>query len=392
MSSPSSPTITEGSSRGSEDGLVAARQTASLGYLGRAGRGRERARGQDGMMWAGPGIGMPLQERNCPDDLFPDNDWSSSSRPSRTGWLSGVARWAGAWAGGQGRACGGALPEAPNLFALDEPLLPLLDRPARERGCCGWQCLAEGGVEEARRRPRLWALCCLALALVFVVCATFTTQLIQLSVSSSSLSFVAVNITLPSPPTQRFRRHRAAGDSARIGFDSMVHISAPALWLWPWAARVGGGNFTLDFSLHPGIGVGGDSGGDGRFVPCAVGTLVLPPIALTGGRASFDMPISGGVLSISPQEDCFRGFTRGMLLADKLWLTLRGTVNVQVYMRIRAHVRPPATHTHMHTQARARRKHMRMHASPHSPASFAPSLPLSAQFISPPHAVGFAVA
>jgi len=371
MSRPSSPKITEESSRGSED---AARQTASLGYLGRAGRVGERARGQDRMMWAGPGIGMPLQERNCPDDLFPDNDWSLSARPSRAGLLSGVVRWAGAWAGGSGRARGGALPEAPDLFALDEPLLPLQNRPALEGGCCGWQCLAGSGVEEVRRRPRLRALCFyifLSLTLVLVGCATFTTQLIQLSVSSSSLSFVAVNITLPSPPTQRFRRHRAAGDTALIGFDSVVHISAPALFLWPWAARLGGGNFTLDFSLRPGTGVG-DSGGDGRFVPCAVGTLALPPIALTGGRASFDMPISGGVLSISPQGDCFRGFTRGMLLADKLWLTLRGTVNVQVYMRMRAHVHP---HPHPHAHASA---------GAHSPASFAPSLPLCAQFILPP--------
>ena len=228
-----------------------------------------------------------------------------------------------------------------DLFALSEPLL---EGPEHGGGGCGWQCLDGDwdGDGEACRPPRLRALCgysCLALALVLVVCATFATQLVQLAVSSSSLSFMAVNITLPSPPTARFRRRggggggRSAGrawDRALIGFDSMVRISAPALWLWPWAARVGGGNFTLDFSLRPGGDGGGGGGGDGTFVPCHVGTLDLPPLALTGGRASLDMPISGGVLDVSPQNDCFRGFTRGMLLADTLWVTLRGTVDVQV--------------------------------------------------------------
>jgi hypothetical protein len=113
----------------------------------------------------------------------------------------------------------------------------------------------------------------LALVILLVIVCLFGNQFIQLSVYSSSLSFVAVNITLPLPPAHRSwhnqRRHSEKGlikskhaDSGRsedweratIGFDSQMRISAGALWLWPWTMRMGGANYTLEFSLQPGSG------------------------------------------------------------------------------------------------------------------------------------------
>ena len=198
--------------------------------------------------------------------------------------------------------------------------------------------------EHALRGPTLKAVAAhsfLALVILLVIVCLFGNQFIQLSVYSSSLSFVAVNITLPLPPAHRSwhiqRRHSEKGlikskhaDSGRsedweraiIGFDSQMRISAGALWLWPWTMRMGGANYTLEFSLQPGSG--GDGGGDGRFVPCTVGTLSLPSISLRGGQGTLEVPIKG-FLYVFPQTECFRGFTRGMLLADHIWISFRGS-------------------------------------------------------------------
>jgi hypothetical protein len=298
---------------------------------------------------------MPVHERNTGDDLFADSDWYSSRR--RQGWIIRNAvpwLWSSVRSGhGVADARGRA-----DLFDLDEPLLDLAHSETRS---CLPVCSASGSASEddrwCSRIPTTKVACggcLLLLVLVALVLGLFSTQLIQLSVDVSDLSFVAVNISLPSLPTAL--RHRslqsrsraaaqgyvvsvgtglqeASGDSAVIGFDSVVDISTPALLLWPWTARLGGGNFTLAYSLRPGKLAHGDSGGDGdgRFVPCTVGSLYLPPISLRGGRKLVDgLSIVGGLLHVSPASECFQGFTRSVLIADSLFLFLRGATSVQL--------------------------------------------------------------
>ena len=281
--------------------------------------------------WSGPGVGMPLHERNRPDDLFADSDWYSSSRTRRT-FLRDAARWF--QGGGRWLGRGDSAPPSSriDMFEFDEPLL---QRPRNADSRCQWSCLSAADEEGAQRRPRMDAFCghiLLVFVIVLVVCATCGGRLIQFSVNSSNLSFVLVNITLPSPHAAGSRR-RQLGDTVVIGFDSLVRIAAPALSIWPWTIGVCGGNFTLDFSLHPGAS-GGNGAGDGRFVPCTVGSLYLPPIELKGGRSSMEVPIAGGMMHAEPESECFRGFTRGMLLADQVWVSLRGVSDVQVRRRV----------------------------------------------------------
>ena len=351
----SSPSVSSEDTRsGGRGGCAGGRSFASIGYLGQARTDGRSLSGGDGrridVTWSGPGAGMPVHEAG--DDLFADSDWYSSSRSSSRWNLSGAVRWLWGSSREGGRR---AMREPPaagslDLFALDEPLLERATSEVNGWRCCG--CRGSGERETGQEEPRLTPqrACCFtvaALSVILAVCCIFTSQLIQFSVDCSGLSFARVNITLPPPPRstldanartasqifvriqEDLSREQDFGTVIAIGFDSVVSISAPALWMWPWTARIGGGNFTLEFCLRE-AAEDGDGEGDGRFVPCKVGELYLPPIALQGGQSAFDVPIVGGLLHVSPSNECFRGFSRGMLVADKLWTTLRGSSDMEL--------------------------------------------------------------
>ena len=309
----------------------------NLGPRSGASGGGRRATNVDAM-WSGPGAGMPVHERNTGDDLFADSGWLEPVAPRRSSlWrLAGVENYIS----GGGRGLRNETEEPTNadrMFGLDEPLLA--NDAQRGHIARGWRRCWRRHRDEGQKRtslcPTMRAVTCAALALLLVIAmvfAVFGSQLIQLAVGSSELRFVAVNISLPPPRahTKNVGHSDPMSEVANIGFDSLVDISSAALWLWPWTVTVTGGNFTLDFCLRPGVH-GGDGGGDGRYQPCTVGGLFLPPISLQGGRGAVrGVSLVGGELRAASDSECFRGFTRGILLEDTLYLSLRGSSEAQL--------------------------------------------------------------